>query len=170
MRTMVLEYESQHLPHVHDPVLQVNIPAPWSIWDLLKKCISTCSTEFFATHSHCPNRIVPCALQPASREHYNSILQHRLLHWWHVARNLDSISTQMSGFPGESPIAGWFISWKIPFKWMIEGVPSFQQMATFAGNLVFFLGENHAVNLRTNPLSQWSCSQHFLLILSCVND
>ena len=32
MRTMVLEYESLHLPHSYGPVLYIHIPAPWSIW------------------------------------------------------------------------------------------------------------------------------------------
>ena len=33
MRTMVLEYEYLHLPK-NCPVLWVNIPAPWSIWEV----------------------------------------------------------------------------------------------------------------------------------------
>ena len=39
------------------------------------------------------------------------------------------------GFPtwGVTPIAGWFISWKIPiYKWMMTGVPLFLE----ASNLV----------------------------------
>ena len=29
MRTMVLEYESQHLPEITHPVMSINIPVPW---------------------------------------------------------------------------------------------------------------------------------------------
>jgi hypothetical protein len=33
MRTMFLEYAHRHLPEENYPVLQLNLPTPWSTWE-----------------------------------------------------------------------------------------------------------------------------------------